>query len=55
MNKILIKEYKKLIKNDIEDSLSIYFKLKGIDEKLNLKKYSEYEKKFLPKKLKTNN
>lgn len=42
MNKILIREYKKLIKQDY-DSLTIYFQLKKIDDKLTLKKYLEYE------------
>jgi hypothetical protein len=42
MNKILIREYKKLIKQGY-DSLSIYFLLRKIDDKLTLKKYSDYE------------
>ncbi len=42
MNKILVKEYKKLIKQGY-DSLSIYFLLKKIDDRLTLKKYLNYE------------
>lgn len=42
MNKILIKEYKKFIKQGY-DSLSIYSLLKKVDDKLTLKKYSKYE------------
>lgn len=42
MNKILIREYKKLLKEGY-DSLSIYFTLRKIDDRLTLKEYSEYE------------
>ena len=45
MNKVLVKEYKKLIKDKTNDSLSIYFKLRKIDDKLTLRKYIEYEKR----------
>lgn len=43
MNKILTKEYKRLLKQGY-DSLSIYFMLRKIDDKLTLKEYSNYEK-----------
>lgn len=42
MNKILIREYKKLLKEGY-DSLSIYFALRKIDDRLTLKKYLKYE------------
>ena len=49
MNKVLIKKYKNLIKDNTNDSLTVYCKLRKIDDKLTLRKYVEYENKFSAK------
>lgn len=44
MNRVLIREYKKLIKQGY-DSLMIYILLRKIDDKLTIKKYMAYKNK----------